>query len=173
MKLSATLFLSLALSVSALAAENTLTVAGLAFAGPEKAVVVPSSSPMRAGTLRIPVEGSEQPLEAIFYYFGAGQGGDADANVTRWFRQFEGQPETSREEIDAGGKKVTLVTAKGTYLDGPPMAQQKTPRPGYTLLGAIVPAADANVFIKLTGPADAVAKATPGFRALAVSPFAK
>ena len=39
------------------------------------------------------------------------------------------------------------------------------------LLGAIVPAGDANVFIKLTGPKADVAKAMDAFKALATSPF--
>jgi hypothetical protein len=74
--------------------------------------------------------------------------------------------------VEIGGKKVTVVKADGTYLDGPPMAA-KTPRANYTLLGAIVPAAEANVFIKLAGPKDAVAKVAADFRALATSPFPK
>lgn len=41
------------------------------------------------------------------------------------------------------------------------------------LLGAIVPAADANVFIKLTGPKAAVSKLIEDFKKLAASPFAK
>ena len=49
----------------------------------------------------------------------------------------------------------------------------KTPREGYTLLGAIVPTEDSNVFIKLTGPKDAVAKLADGFKKMAASPFVK
>ena len=127
---------------------------------------------MRAGTLQCVIEGVEKPVEAVFYYFGAGQGGDVEANVGRWFSQFEGEPEKSREEITAGDKKITLVKATGTYLDGPPFGA-KTPKAGYMLLGAIVPAAEANVFIKLTGPKDAIIKLLDAFKKLAASPFAK
>ena len=132
---------------------------------------VPSSSPMRAATLQVTVEGAEKPLEAVFFYFGGGQGGDTQANITRWLGQFETPPVSKTEEIDAGGKKVTLVTATGTYMDGPMMAA-KTPKADYTLLGAIVPGPDANIFIKLTGPKDAVAKITADFSKLITSPFA-
>ncbi len=151
---------------------GTLPVAGLTFSFADAWTSVPPGSPMRAGTLKIPVDGAAQPLEAVFFYFGAGQGGDTDANVARWFKQFEGEPVTSREIIEVGGKKITLVKADGTYLDGPPMGA-KTPKPGSTLLGAIVPAAEANVFIKLAGPKDAVAKISEDFKKLAASPFAK
>ena len=159
-------------TLSAGAEEGQLSVADLKFkfAAPWKAVE--SSSPMRAGTLQCTVEGAEKPLEAVFYYFGAGQGGDVDANVGRWFSQFEGEPEKAKEEIAAGDKKITVVKATGTYLDGP-FGGPKTPKAGYMLLGAIVPAADSNVFIKLTGPKDALMKLLDGFKKLASSPFAK
>lgn len=131
---------------------------------------VPTSSPMRAATLQIAAEGADKPLEAIFYYFGAGQGGDTAANVTRWLGQFESTPESKTEEIDAGGKKVTLVTATGTYMDGA-MFGPKTPKADHMLLGAIVPGPDANVFIKLTGPKAALGKLMDSFKKLATSPF--
>lgn len=140
------------------------------FAAPWKAVE--SSSPMRAGTLQVTADGAEKPLEAVFYFFGAGQGGDVEANVNRWFGQFEGEPEKNREEVKAGDKTITLVKATGTYLDGPPFGA-KTPKADHMLLGAIVPAADANVFIKLTGPKAAVSKLIEDFKKLAASPFAK
>ncbi|MDZ4287834.1 MAG: hypothetical protein U0984_07740 [Prosthecobacter sp.] len=133
---------------------------------------VPSSSPMRAATLQIPVEGAEKPLEAVFFYFGGGQGGDTKANIDRWLAQFQSPPESKTEELAAGGQKVTLVTATGIYLDGPMMGA-KTPKADYTLLGAIVPGPEANIYIKLTGPKDAVAKIAGDFKKLVTSPFAK
>ncbi|MBK8093955.1 MAG: hypothetical protein IPK32_18785 [Verrucomicrobiaceae bacterium] len=127
---------------------------------------------MRVATLLAKAEGVEKPLEAAFYVFPGG-GGGVQANVDRWIGQFATKPESKTEEIEAGGKKVTLVTATGTYNDGPPMGA-KTPKEGYTLLGAIVPTADDNnVFIKLTGPKDAIAKLNESFRKLITSPFAK
>ena len=127
-------------------ADDTLKVSDLTFKTAAPWKVVPTTSPMRAGTAQITVEGSDKPLEAVFYYFGAGQGGDVEANIARWLGQFEGTPVSKREELTAGGKKIALVIADGTYLDGPPFGGTKTPRPVYTLLGAIVPAIDANIF---------------------------
>lgn len=161
-----------ALSTSALAEDGKLAVAGLNFAFPATWTSVPPSSPMRVGTLQITAEGAEKPLEAVFYYFGTGQGGDAQANIARWLGQFASPPESKTEEIDANGTKVTLVTATGTYNDGPMMGP-KTPKENYTLLGAIVPGSDAPVFIKLTGPKDAVAKISDAFKDIIKSPFAK
>ena len=167
------LALAALLALPVFAEDAKVSAGGLDFALPSAAwASAPTSSPMRAATLKVQVEGAEQPLEAIFYYFGAGQGGDVEANVQRWFGQFEGKPETNREDIEAGGKKVTLVTATGTYMDGA-MFGPKTAKPDSMLLGSIIPGPDAPVFIKLTGPKAAVAKIADEFRALSISPFKK
>lgn len=170
MKRLLSLLAVVALSAPALAEDGKLAVAGLNFAFPGAWTSVPPSSPMRAGTLQIPAEGAEKPLEAVFYYFGGGQGGDTKANIDRWLGQFASPPESKTEELDANGTKVTVVTATGTYNDGA-MFGPKTPKDNYTLLGAIVPGSDAPVFIKLTGPKDAVAKIADAFKSLAKSPF--
>ncbi len=159
------------LALSALTANaEDLKVADLTFKVAEPWKSVPTSSPMRAGTVEATVEGADAPVQAVFYYFGAGQGGDVEANITRWLGQFEGEPKSSRDEIEAGGKKISIVDATGTYMDGPPFGA-KTPKPNHALLGAIVPAAEANVFVKLTGPAEAIAKLKDAFRVLVSTPF--
>ncbi|WP_395752992.1 hypothetical protein [Prosthecobacter sp.] len=153
--------------------EGKLTVNGLNFKFESPWAEVQSTGMFRAGTLAAKVEGAEKPLEAVFYSFpGAGGGGDVEANVKRWLGQFNGTPESKREELDANGTKITLVTATGTYNDGPPMGA-KTPRENYTLVAAIVPAGESNIFVKLTGPKEAVAKVTEGYKKIILSAFAK
>lgn len=128
---------------------------------------------MTKAVLNYPVEGGT-PLEAKFYNFGSGQGGDVESNVKRWVAQFEGSPEVKKEEVTVGdGSKVTLLTITGTYLDGPPFGGTKTPRADYTLLGAILVGKDSPVFIKLTGPKSATSAAQESFKKLAISPFGK
>lgn len=126
---------------------------------------------MRVATLLATVEGAEKPLEASFYFFPGG-GGGVQANVDRWLGQFATKTDSTTDELDAGGHKITIVSASGTYNDGPPMGA-KTPKENYSLLGAIVPTADSNVFIKLTGPKDAVAKLADGFKKMASSAYVK
>ncbi|WP_395737884.1 hypothetical protein [Prosthecobacter sp.] len=153
--------------------EGKLTVNGLTFKFASPWAEVQSTGMFRAGTLAAKVEGAEKPVETVFYSFpGAGGGGDTEANVKRWLGQFNGTPESKREELDAGGTKITLVTATGTYNDGPPMGA-KTPRENYTLMAAIVPAGESNIFVKLTGPKEAVAKLDADFRKIVLSAFAK
>ncbi len=174
MKPLLTTFLALiAIASAALAEEGKLDVVGLIFKYEAPWASVESAGMFRAGTLNAKVEGVEKPVEAIFYHFpGPGGGGGVEANVQRWLGQFQGTPESKREELEAGDKKITLVTASGTYNDGPPMGA-KTPKEGYTLLAAIVPAGDSNIFVKLTGPKGAIAKLTESFKKLVTSPFAK
>lgn len=168
-----TLLAVITLSSTARAEEGKLEVAGLIFKIEAPWASVESTGMFRAGTLNAKIEGLDKPLEAIFYHFpGPGGGGGVQANVERWLGQFASKPESKTEEIDAGGKKITLVTATGTYNDGPPMGA-KTPRENYTLIAAIVPTEDSNIFIKLAGPKEAIAKVTDSFKKMAASPFAK
>jgi len=145
---------------------DPVTISGLTFdaTGWSK---VPTTSPMRAATLAI--EAGDETLEVVFFYFGAGQGGDVEANIQRWITQFDGKPDVERSTEEVGEHKVALLTAKGTYLDGPPFGE-KTPKPDHTLLGAILEGRDAPVFLRLTGPNEAVAKVQEAFIKLATSP---
>jgi hypothetical protein len=158
-------------AATAFAADEKLTVGQFDFvlASPWKKGENPGM--MTKAVLTWPVEGGA-PIEAKFYDFGGPSGG-IEANVTRWISQFEGKPEVKQEELTFGTAKVVLVTASGTFLDGGPMSPTKTPRPDYTLFGAILAGDQSNVFIKMTGPKAAMAKAQADFKKLATSPFAK
>ncbi len=114
---------------------------------------------MRKAVLNIPGKEGDKPAEIIFYHFGAGQGGDTQANVQRWVGQFSDKTEPEKIETkDAAGTKVTFVTVAGTYQSGMPMGP-KTPMVGYALNGAILEDNQGgSVFVKCTGP-EAVVKA--------------
>jgi hypothetical protein len=154
------------------AEEGKVVVEELTFATPAPWKSAENASAMRKATLTIEAAGAEKPMEAVFYYFGGGQGGDVDANIQRWVGQFQSAPEMKREDVEVGGVKVTLVKATGTYMDGA-MFGEKTAKENWALLGAIVPGKEAPVFIKLTGPKDAAMSIYDAFKAMATSPFAK
>lgn len=90
-------------------------------------------------------------------------GGSIEANIDRWFNQFE-QPDgketkdaAKTEEKKVGAYTVHLVDVTGTYLDKPfPMAAEATPRDNYRMLAAIIEAEGANVFVKFYGPAKTI-----------------
>jgi hypothetical protein len=120
--------------------------------------------------LDYPVEGGT-PMTAKFYEF-PGAGGGVESNVKRWHSQFEGgKPAEKRENLKFGDVEVVLVTLDGTFLDGPAMSPNKTPRPDYTMLGAIIVKGDIGTFVKLAGPKAEVAKMADTFKKLVLSPF--
>jgi hypothetical protein len=127
--------------------------------------------PMRAATYTVPAApGDAEPGECGVYYFGKGQGGDAEANITRWVGQFEGGPKPVRSTKSVSGMTIQIVEISGTYLaPSGPMMQSQGKKTGYSLLGAIVPAPEGSIFFKLTGPAKTVAAARADFDALLAS----
>jgi hypothetical protein len=125
--------------------------------------------PMRVATYVIG-EGDDESECGVFY-FGAGQGGDVDANISRWIGQFQ-QPDGSNSKDKAkmgtrqvSGLKVTTIDLTGTYMSGG-MSGQPTAKPGFRLLGAIVEGPQGPVFFKMTGPDAAVTLKRPQFEQL-------
>jgi hypothetical protein len=112
--------------------------------------------------------------ELSVFYFGAGQGGAVDANITRWLGQLT-QPDGSdtakvakRSERKVGALTVTLIEATGTFSGGMAMPGAPAPEPqtGAMLLGAIAEGGEGPVFFKLVGKRDAVEGARAAFDAL-------
>jgi hypothetical protein len=130
--------------------------------------------PMRVATYHTPAAaGDADGGEVAVFYFGPTQGGTVEANVQRWFAQFdpeEGQTtrETAeREELEIAGLAVTRVETRGTYnAAAGPMAPRADIRPGYALIGAIVEGPEGAVFFKFTGPEATVEEQRDAFQAL-------
>ena len=115
----------------------------------------PASSSMRRAQYRIP--GGAGPGECVVFYFGPGQGGDAEANAARWAGQFrgaDGQPARAvkKSTIKVGDIAVLLVEVTGTYVGGMGGTPSGPERPDSMLLGAIAQGPDANWFFRATGP---------------------
>jgi len=153
------------LPVLPLAAEE-FKVSALTFDAPKEWKSVEADSPMRKAQFSIP--GKAGAGELVFFYFGQGGAGGVEANVQRWFGQFKepsDKVEAETEKAKAGEHPVTFVSAKGTFLAGPPRGP-KTEKPDYRLLGAIIEHPDGAVFAKLTGPVDTVDAATAAFKTM-------
>jgi hypothetical protein len=117
------------------------------------------------------VEGDPQAELSVFY-FGPGQGGAVDANITRWLGQLT-QPDGSdttkrakRADKKVHGIAVTTVEATGGYSGG---MGGGAPIEHATLLGAIATGSEGPVFFKLVGSSAVIAKARPSFEALVAS----
>jgi hypothetical protein len=166
-----TVFLLLA-AVAARAEQpaESIKVGAFTFATPDGWKSVTPSSPMRKAQLEI-AQGSDK-AEVTFFQFGAGQGGNAADNVTRWFAQFPGsEAKRKTENVQTGSVKITYVTTEGTFSSGMP-GGPTTPMSGYALCGAILESPDGNVFIKMTGPGAVVKSSSDAFKKM-VSEAAK
>ena len=126
--------------------------------------------PMRVGTYAIPAAPGQDAGECGVFFFGRGQGGSVEDNLSRWKSQFEGASAPKTHEQTVNGLKVHEMDLSGTYLaPGGPMMQSQGKKEGWRLLGAIIEAPDGLVFFKCTGPAATMAKAEKDFQALVAS----
>jgi hypothetical protein len=114
------------------------------------------ASAMRRAQYRIP--GAAGAGECVVFYFGPGEGGDAQANAARWASQFkrpDGKPigdAYKTREIKVGDIPVLMVEVAGTYVGGMAGAPSVADRPNQMLLGAIAKGPDANWFFRAIGP---------------------
>jgi hypothetical protein len=120
--------------------------------------------PMRAATYTVP--GTPEAGECAVFYFGPGQGGGVEANITRWEGQFPTRTgQTKRNAGTVAGFKVTYLDLAGTYAwSASPMSPDKVMKPGYRMLGAIVEAPDGSVFFKFTAPEKVIAAHEAAFK---------
>lgn len=129
-----------------------LDVKGLNVVLPTGWTVVPPASPMRAA--QAVIDGPGGPAELAVFHFGAGQGGDVEANIQRWLGQIVAQPGTTpqREVFEAfDNLRVTWVDAEGTLQPGQMGMGPATPQAGARLLGAVVEGDGGPWFFKATG----------------------
>ncbi len=113
-------------------------------------------------------------IEADFYQFGIGQGGDTESNIKRWQGQFQPSadnslPAAARETLKANGRDILLVTINGTFL-GSSFAKQQA-KPDYSVIGCILADPGGTIFIKVIGSQKDITAAKEEIKSLASSPF--
>ena len=149
----------------------TFKVSEFTFTRPASWEWVETTSAMRKAQLKFVDAATKGEGEVVFFHFGPGNAGGTQANVERWFRQFEEPKEkigAKSEEVTVGKYKVTYVHAEGTYKSGMPGGPQ-TPMPNYALVGAIVEAGEGNVFVKMTAPKPLAKAASDDFKKMVES----
>jgi hypothetical protein len=110
--------------------------------------------------------------EIVLFYFGEGQGGGAEANLERWYSQFE-QPDGSSTRDRAkvtksrsGELAITRVTVSGTYAAPVrPGAAERRKEPGYRMIAVVVEGPSGPWFIRFLGPAAEVSAGEASFDA--------
>jgi len=163
--------LSAATGLRSADAPATFKVSEFTFTRPGNWEWVESTSQMRKAELKVVDTKSQAKVEVVFYYFGPGSAGGTQANVDRWFRQFEEPREkinAKSDEVTIGKRKVTYVSAEGTYKSGLP-GDAQTPMPSYALMAAIIESGEGSVFVKMTGPKELTRSATPDFKKMVES----
>ncbi len=114
----------------------------------------PPQSSMRQAQFRIVNPGDGPDGSCIFFYFGPGRGGSAEANIERWRQQFA-EPDARQAAVvtveEVAGQQVHYFQGSGTFLSGMP-GGPKTPVPGITLLGAILESVKGNIYVRLVAP---------------------
>lgn len=144
----------------------------LKFDTPEGWVSKPPASRMRLAEYTLPkADGDAEDASLGIFYFG-GQGGGVQANLDRWIGQMS-QPDgraskdvakTSR--LDSGGLAITIVDVPGTYVaETSPGSAERFNKPGFRLRAAVVEGRGGPYFVKLSGPAETVAKWDESFLA--------
>ena len=136
----------------------------LHYKAPEGWVTEHPSSSMRVAQYKLPkAEGDREDASLVLYYFGATQGGSAQANIDRWISQIQ-QPDggSSKEKaktdtINVNGLKVTTVDVAGTYTaEMAPGSSEHHNDAGYRLRAAVIETPKGNYFVKLVGSAKTV-----------------
>lgn len=133
------------------------------------------TSQMRKAQLKVPGAKPGESAEVIFFYFGPGNGGGTQANIDRWFGQFQeprDQIKAKSEPVKVGGVQVTYVSAEGTYSSGMP-GGPKTPLANHALAGAIVEGSEGHVFVRMVGPTALAKAAMADFKKLVESALSK
>lgn len=117
---------------------------------------VPPSSSMRLAQAAIP--GPDGGAEMGVFHFGAGQGGDVEANLQRWVGQVDPDAGSApqRETFENNGLRVTWVEVHGTLKPGQMGVGPTTAQPNSRLLGAVIEGDGGPWFFKATGPETAL-----------------
>jgi len=154
-------------SVAPVAAQQQVRFLGLQTELPSNWQRVNPSSSMRLVQFVAPDNDRGQSAELIFYYFGAGQGGTPEANITRWRSQFHGTngatatPEVTR--FNVSNMPVTRVKLQGSYARGIGTGPGGAGKPNQTLLAALLQTPRGQVTIQLHGDTSLIDSLAPDF----------
>jgi hypothetical protein len=115
----------------------------------------PSSS-SRLAEYVVPPAGGEGGAEVVVYFFGKTQGGNVQANLTRWKGQFstpDGSPVPEAITRDSTGIfPITFAEYRGTYRRGIGAGSADSVKTGQALIAAIAETPHGTMFIQLFGP---------------------
>src|SRR5262245_35365176 len=139
------------------AAGTVVDLGGLKSTAPAAWKETPTTSSMRVKQFSVP--GPNGDAELIVFYFGEGQGGGIEENVTRWKRMF--QPPAGKtidqvsklETVKLANSKATVLDVSGTYLQkARPMDTEGTPRANHRMLAVVLETPKGADLSRVVGP---------------------
>lgn len=143
---------------------QTVTAMGVSVTLPDSWKRNPPANQMRLAEASVPDASGDAAKECLVVFSTAG--GSVQDNITRWagqVRDAQGQPVPGTPATkQVGGVNVTTVEMTGTFAG----MGDTPPKENWTLRGAIVETSQGLLFIKMTGPAEGMAAALPGFNAM-------
>jgi hypothetical protein len=173
-KISAGFLLAISITTWACSRANTntsgtqapQTSGDLHYKVPDGWVAGTPSSKMRVAQFKLPkADGDNEDAELVLYYFGANQGGTAEANIDRWISQIQqadGSPSKDKsktESLTVNGMKITTVDVAGRYTaEMAPGSGKFYDNANYRLRAAVIETPKGNYFLKLVGPAKTVGR---------------
>ncbi len=138
----------------------------LRFKAPDGWMTEKPTSSMRVAQYKLPkVEADKDDASLVLYYFGATQGGTAQANIDRWIGQMQ-QPDGSdskskakTESMTVNGLNVSTVDVTGVYTaEMAPGSKTFHNDADYRLRAAVIETPKGNYFVKLAGPVKTIAR---------------
>lgn len=120
----------------------------------------PSSS-SRLAQYAVHGANASDDAEVVVFFFGASQGPNVNANLSRWRDQFsspDGSPVPETITRDSSGAfPLTIAEYRGTYRRGVGAGSADSVRTGQTLVATIVETPRGTLYIQLFGPSATVA----------------
>ncbi|MCC6229244.1 MAG: hypothetical protein IT432_08470 [Phycisphaerales bacterium] len=146
---------------------QTVTAMGVSVTLPDAWKRNPPANQMRLAEASVADAGGD-PAKACLVVFSTAGGSVAD-NISRWagqVRDAQGQPVAGTPTTkQVGGVNVTTVEMTGTFAG----MGDAAPKENWMLRGAIIETTQGLLFIKMTGPAEGMKAALPGFNAMVES----
>jgi len=138
----------------------------LHFKAPDGWTTEKPTSNMRVAQYKLPkADGDPEDASLVLYYFGAGQGGNVQANIDRWIGQMQqadgsaSKDKAKTGDLTVNGLKVSTVDVTGTYTaEMSPGSGDRHNNTNYRLRGAVIETPKGNYFAKLVGPTNTIAK---------------
>ena len=152
-----------------------IKVSAQTFTAPAKWKSTPTASRMRAAQFAVPGKEKADAAECVFFYFGPGQSGGAQANLQRWVGQFAPNPKplVKTENAKFGSTPVVFLFAEGTFMSSPPFGGAKVPKENYGMAAAVLGTEPGYIFVKMTGPKATVEAAKADFKKMIESGLKK